>query len=385
MTRISMTTREWHELVKPVLPHTINDKDFPELDVVRIEVGESALYAVATDRYTLAAERWELPRPDRGRGGQVVHLDAREVAATLKLFTHSKEEDPPLTVIIDTASIPISVAGTPGSVNNLAVTLQQLSETGTRLVLHDRRDPSRDPLAGWRKNIRAAVTRATPRPIDGMDLHATMLARWMGAARKGDRLTFYTGPEVNSPLLVIVERHFAGLWTVPQYLDGPAKVLGELPWQDELSGHGHDPVSAAIDFATAAGVIGEEIATATGLQASVTAGESGTGAEDGPAAPGADAALLVQAAELVISTRFASPSMFQRKLRVGFAKAARLMDLLEEHGIVGPPDGSKAREVLVGSENLDAALAALRDAASGRIDLASGERLNGDADDGVLL
>lgn len=247
--RIDMATSEWHQLVKPVLPHITKDAEFPELSQVRIEIGATSLYAVATDRYTLGAERRPLARTDRHQPQPPVHVRATDVQASLKLFSYAKDDDPPLTLTIDTVLIPSEVMGEHGSYSAMAVTLQ--SAIGGRLVMHDRRMTGRDPLQGWQRVLSAAMSRQQGGTLSGLDLSAALLGRWAAAVRHGERLTFWTGSRRKDSILVTVDTHFAGLWAPDLWgSDGaPPPDPAGLPWVTELD--------AGIDLRTASGLLAD--------------------------------------------------------------------------------------------------------------------------------
>ena len=221
-----MTTRQWHELIRPVLPHASGDSEVPEICVVRFEGTGGIVYAAATDRYTLAATRLVLDSP----AGEpfAVHIDKGDAAASLKLFAHGKDSDPKLRITVDKVPVPVNDRG--DTIRSLGVAIE--SDDGTRLVIRDRPGA----LGGWRKTLGALVNRDLAPAADRLLLMPGQLGRWAAAATKGERLTVLAGPDMGDPILILAEDHFADAWMPANHIDGDSEdLLAGLPWRRELA------------------------------------------------------------------------------------------------------------------------------------------------------
>lgn len=219
---IELTTRELHDLITPVLPHASTDKDLSGLGVIRLEVREGVLYAVASDRFTMAVTRHRLREP---AADAAIAIGREDAAALLKLFKYGRDEDPELQLIVGTveAETVLDPADRPA----LTVT----AKDGNTLVLHGHEGK---PLTSWRKMIGKIIHREHRPAPPSLALNPLLLARWSKAMRGRDPLAVFFGPNATDPIVVKAEDHFIGIWMPAKRSDGRSDVLTNSLWLKEV-------------------------------------------------------------------------------------------------------------------------------------------------------
>lgn len=220
MTSINLTTRALHDLLTPVLPHTGDSKDLPALATIRLEVRDNTLYAVATDRYTMAATRHPLPEttPDT-----TIAISRADADAMLKLFKHAKNDDPKLQLTI--GNVEAETVLDPTDRPALTVT----AEDGKTLVLHGRQDA----LATWRDIVAKLVHRKSKTASPGLALTAKYLPRWTKAIHNGGQMEVFLGANSADPVVLRAGDHFIGVWAACSRRD-EGGLLADSVWGKEL-------------------------------------------------------------------------------------------------------------------------------------------------------
>lgn len=326
-------TKDFRRALQAALPHLGRDDELPALSRARCYVDANNVTVAGTDRYTAVlslASVWDIDTPDPVDG--VVDLSLSDIAKILAVFRAGKDKDDD-----DAPAYQLRLELRAGRDNQPLLRVTDCSG----LIDGEHLELPATPVDENFPDLPKMFARYLSEPAGVLDTFAvsgTLIGRMQTAAKVYNQvLVMSTGQRATSPIVVRCGESFLAL-VMPWRQDEDVEqrhAAWHAAWQRRLPPpHDVTDVDKMLDLETATGVY-------------VGGGE---------AKPTAPDDMLVEAARLVIESQFASGSMLQRKLHIGFARAAGLLDELEGLGIVGPAQGSKAREVLVQAADVQAAV-----------------------------
>lgn len=332
MTSMLVDLRDLRDALAAVRPHAAQAKHSAVLSSVRLTPQSHNVEVSATDRYTMALAIVSVLDYD-GAHATPIDLSASDIAKITTVFTPTRDEEN--LVRITTGPETLTITDVSGLIN------------GETLIL-DR--PTPDEGFPELRRAFAGTLRGQHTITGDFWLSAPLLKRFEIAQKTYGHPLIFEPSKSGGSLLVRVGESFLGqvVLTRPDE-EAIARAKG---WADDW---GHRIPAEAEQS------VWHELVTSfytgdTSENDKIRKGDD-TLPED------LDVELVVEAATLVITSGFASRSMIGRKMRVGFAMASNLMDRLAALGIVGPSDGSAARDVLYGVEQLHVAVDKIRGAA----------------------